>query len=106
MMFAYLTGRGRSKTLATTASTTLALCAALCAGGCAADSSSYYANSAAVAGYVAQVDRVEIEDDGLPAQAAPSLRIRQLPDDPFEPYSSNYGGANPASRRPVPSTLS
>src|SRR4029079_6538216 len=43
---------------------------------------------------------------GLPAQAAPLLRIRQLPDDPLEPYSPNYGGANPASRRSVPSTLS
>jgi hypothetical protein len=34
---------------------------------------------------------VEIEDDGLPAQAAPSAGIRHLPDDPRAPWSPNYG---------------
>ena len=39
----------------------------------------------------------EIEDDGLPSQAPPAADIRQMPDDPSEPYSRNYGGPNPAS---------
>jgi hypothetical protein len=99
-MFAYLNFRGWSMLLGAIA------IAGLCAGGCAADNGSYYASSPTVAGYVAQVDRVEIEDDGLPGQAAPSLRIRQMPDDPAEPYSPNYGGANPASRRPMPPAAS
>jgi hypothetical protein len=44
-----------------------------------------------------------MEDDGLPSQAPPSANIRQLPDDPSEPYSRNYGGPNPAAieRKPV-----
>jgi hypothetical protein len=40
---------------------------------------------------------VQIEGDGLPSQAAPLARIHQMPDDPSEPYSRNYGGFNPAS---------
>jgi hypothetical protein len=39
--------------------------------------------------------RVEIEDDGLPAQIAPRHR-RAMPDDPSEPWSPNYGSAPPA----------
>ena len=39
----------------------------------------------------------EVEDDGLPAQTPPAARARQLPDDPSEPYSRNYGGANPSA---------
>lgn len=38
---------------------------------------------------------VELEDDGLPAQTAPSYRIRQSPDDPTAPWSRNYGGPAP-----------
>lgn len=34
--------------------------------------------------------RVEIEDDGLPAQLAPRNRP-SIPDDPSEPWSPNYG---------------
>lgn len=37
-----------------------------------------------------------VEDDGLPAQAPPPARIRQMPDNPVEPFSRNYGGDNPA----------
>ena len=44
-----------------------------------------------------QVARVEIEDDGLPAQLAPRNR-RPGPDDPSQPWSPNYGtGDAPAA---------
>jgi hypothetical protein len=75
---------------------------AICEVGCAADSNTYYAGSPPVAGYVAEAPRVKMEDDGLPSQAPPSARIRQMPDDPFEPYSRNYGGQNPGARDPAP----
>jgi len=32
-----------------------------------------------------------LEADGLPAQVHPAADIRQLPDDPSEPFSANYG---------------
>jgi hypothetical protein len=32
-----------------------------------------------------------LEADGLPAQVHPVADIRQLPDDPTEPFSANYG---------------
>ena len=32
-----------------------------------------------------------VEADGLPAQVHPAVDIRQLPDDPSEPFSANYG---------------
>ena len=38
-----------------------------------------------------QTAKVEIEDDGLPAQVAPRYR-RSSPDDPSQPWSPNYGG--------------
>lgn len=37
--------------------------------------------------------RVEMEDDGLPVQAAPVRRRKPEPDDPSEPFSPNYGEA-------------
>ena len=39
--------------------------------------------------------RVYAEVDGLPAQAAPPAWLRQMPDDPSEPYSPNYGAPVP-----------
>ena len=47
--------------------------------------------------------RVEIEDDGLPAQLAPR-NPRPTPDDPTEPWSPNYGNRAPlkAAERAVP----
>jgi hypothetical protein len=73
--------------------------AALGEGGCAeSNHGTYYASAPAVAAYSRQVAAgVQIEADGLPSQAAPQARIRQMPDDPSEPYSPNYGGFNPAS---------
>ena len=47
---------------------------------------------------VAQSGRADMEADGLPAQAAPPARIRQLPDDPAEPFSPNYGAPRPPVR--------
>jgi hypothetical protein len=38
--------------------------------------------------------RVEIEEEGLPAQLAPKDR-RPVPDEPSEPWSPNYGTAPP-----------
>jgi hypothetical protein len=32
-----------------------------------------------------------LEADGLPAQVHPAADIRQLPDDPSEPFSANHG---------------
>lgn len=67
-------------------------------GGCASNNNANYASAPAVAAYSRQVAaESQIEADGLPSQAAPSERIRQMPDDPSEPYSRNYGGFNPAS---------
>jgi hypothetical protein len=72
--------------------------AALGGAGCASNNNNtYYATAPAVAAYSRQVAEVQIENDGLPSQAPPSVRIRQMPDDPSEPYSRNYGGFNPAS---------
>ena len=45
---------------------------------------------------LAQADRARVEDDGLPVQVAPPAGIRQLPDDPREPFSRNYGPQPPA----------
>jgi hypothetical protein len=68
--------------------------------GCASTgANSYTADHAAVAPPVAVAEAVEIEDDGLPAQTPPSDRIREMPDDPSEPYSRNYGGPNPVPVR-------
>ncbi len=39
----------------------------------------------------------DVESDGLPSQTPPPARIRQLPDDPSEPFSRNYGGINPSA---------
>lgn len=49
-----------------------------------------------VAGYIDSRAQREIEDDGLPAQAAPRLRARPEPDDPSQPFSPNYGRVMPA----------
>ena len=37
--------------------------------------------------------RSVLEADGLPAQAHPAADIRQLPDDPSQPFSARYGSA-------------
>lgn len=57
------------------------------------------------AGPIAQAQRTDAEDDGLPPQVAPPAGIRQLPDDPSEPFSRNYG-LPPAAWPGVPARLS
>lgn len=76
----------------------LALAASLPVAGCSSTGATQYsAQNAAVAPRVmAQANRVDMEDDGMPAQTPPSVRIQHLPDEPDEPYSRNYGGENPA----------
>ena len=94
-MFAFQAG-------AKPALTMCALAALLGLAGCSsAKTSSYTSDNVAVAPAqsVAQASVVDVEDDGLPAQTPPSGRIRQLADDPSEPYSRNYGGVNPSSVR-------
>jgi len=56
--------------------------AALVAAGCASSSGPE----------VARLEtRSVLEADGLPAQVHPAADIRQLPDDPSEPFSHQYG---------------
>ena len=50
-----------------------------------------------------QAVRAEVEDDGLPAQVAPSAAIRRSPDDPSQPFSRNYG-PRPAAHLAGPPT--
>lgn len=69
----------------------LASCAVAALAGCANSKST--AQYAAVA--PAAVAASEIEDDGLPAQSPPPAGIRELPDDPNEPFSPNYGDPHP-----------
>ena len=59
--------------------------------GCASAPTHYAAQNVAVA----QV--VEVEGDGRPGQPAPEPRLRNLPDEPAEPFSKNYGGQNPSA---------
>ncbi|MFT3730194.1 MAG: adhesin [Hyphomicrobium sp.] len=75
--------------------------AAVCLAGCASGNATYPTTPA----YVAQGPSVQMESDGIPVQAAPSARIRQLPDDPSQPFSPNYGGENPASTVPAQPTV-
>jgi hypothetical protein len=64
-----------------------ALAAAIAAAGCATST----AGGTAQFRYAARAERTITEDDGLPAQVALPLGIRQLADDPSEPFSRNYG---------------
>ena len=77
--------------------------AALSAAGCAADHGGYYADATPT--HVARGSFVEMEEDGMPSQAPPPARIRQMPDDPSQPYSRNYGGPNPAGTVPAAPTV-
>lgn len=94
-MFAFVRSRGVAKAARLGLVLPVAA-AALLSAGCANTKASY--SSAGVpAAYVAQGPSMPVESDGLPVQAPPSSMIRQMPDDPAQPYSPNYGGANPAS---------
>ena len=76
---------------------------ALIAGGCATSQAQDHAEQQ-VRGpdprlAPAQATKLDLEEDGLPAQLAPPRRAQPLPDDPSEPWSPNYGG--PSRIRPV-----
>jgi hypothetical protein len=55
--------------------------------GCATSSAGETSASWSYAGAA----RLEIADDGLPVQVAPSAFIRNAPDDPRQQFSRNYG---------------
>jgi len=78
----------------------LALAAAI--GGCAATSADGVGDTRSIV----TAGRGATEDDGLPPQAAPSLRVRQLPDDPSEPFSRNYGPRPPMRLQAMPARMS
>ena len=99
---------GRTVCASTRARLALAAIAiALAAGGCAASKSgpSYVAGPGftfpgdlpPLPKPTIQQSKVEIEDDGLPAQLAPKVQ-RPMADDPSEPWSPNYGGGKPTIR--------
>lgn len=71
---------------------------AVVAAGCASGKSEPFPQSSHVAApvhpNVAGQWKVEIEEDGLPAQLAPR-NPRPVADDPREPWSPNYGGRTP-----------
>ena len=95
-MFAFVAGQQpANKTRVKFArAATAAIFAAL--GGCASTQTASNMQNAAIQTRVAQAV-TEVEDDGLPAQTPPSPSIRTLADDPSEPFSRNYGGANPSA---------
>jgi hypothetical protein len=98
-MFALSSGFRPAKVVRALAAPFVVASLAALQAGCAADSNAY-ATTPVVAAYVAQIP--ETEDDGLPSQDAPPARIRQMPDDPSQPYSRNYGGPNPAAAADAP----
>lgn len=101
-MFALDSGIVPAKIVRAAAAPFLITTLAIFQAGCASDSNVYYAKAPVVAAYVAKAPAAEVEADGLPTQPPPSARIRQMPDDPSEPYSRNYGGANPATANAAP----
>ena len=81
-----------------------AVAALLGVAGCASASHPYTAqNVTAESVAVADTSRVaqsaQVEDEGRPAQAVPTIRVRELADDPGEPYSKTYGGNNPSAAK-------
>lgn len=80
-----------------------ALVLAMFVGGCASRQSEpqpYAANTQGPQPHVADARagqekaKEDVEGDGMPAQLPP-VRGRQIPDDPAEPWSPNYGSAKP-----------
>jgi hypothetical protein len=102
-MFAFAEGRSPAKVARAAIAPLLIAAATTCQAGCAADNNAYYATTPVVAAYSRQAAAdVQVEGDGLPSQPAPPARITQMPDDPSQPYSRNYGGPNPAAIEPAP----
>lgn len=107
-MCAFAAGRSPARVARAAIVPLLVAAAALVEAGCAADNNAYNAGAPVTVAYARPAPGVEIEDDGLPSQAPPAADIRQMPDDPSEPYSRNYGGPNPAAidRKPVDKSVS
>lgn len=68
-----------------------------------------YVGATMVASAPTAPSRADTEGDGMPAQVPPRAGIRQIPDDPREPWSPNYGGpatvrqaSGPAEAPPPP----
>ncbi len=77
--------------------------------GCASSQQPNYVNgpsmNVAPAPAPVRAAKVEMEDDGKPAQA-PGRRIKPEEDDPSQPWSSNYGkGVIPQPIKPAPRTV-
>lgn len=71
--------------------------------GCATHSAPNYAGApqAAPQNVAERQWKVEIEDDGKPAQAPPVRRMRPEEDDPTQPWSPNYGKPPSAWQKPA-----
>lgn len=92
-----------SKFLMSSAARVLVLgLAGVALGGCAATRSPQYAGAPVPRPVNEQQWKVEIEDDGKPAQAPPARRMRPEEDDPTQPWSPNYGRKSPLPVPPAP----
>lgn len=65
--------------------------------GCASDKASHVQGPTEQ--QLAQIRKVEMEDDGQPVQAPPARAMRAEEDDPTQPWSPNYGGPAPLQPR-------
>lgn len=65
--------------------------AALALAGCGAHSQQARSPYEPPQHVAAPPSQVVMEDDGREAQMPPPVRVRQVPDDPREPWSRNYG---------------
>ena len=75
------------------------------ASGCASKEGPRYAGAAMPQQVTERQWKVEIEEDGKPAQAPPVRRMRPDEDDPSQPWSPNYGrsgSSGPVPAVPVP----
>ncbi|PPD01714.1 MAG: adhesin [Hyphomicrobium sp.] len=95
-MFAFSVGSQPPKLFCAAFVRMTASFALLALAGCASNPDHYASHGQQPPTQVAHAVVVEVEDDGLPSQAPPPVRIRDIPDDPSEPFSKNYGGTNPS----------
>lgn len=66
--------------------------------GCASDKASHVKGPTDQ--QLAQIRKVEMEDDGQPVQSPPARTMRAEEDDPTQPWSPNYGGPAPTPSKP------
>ncbi len=97
-MFAFKSGSRPAKLPRAAIARAAAMAALSGLAGCASTHNPYTAQNVPVA-QPQHVAAAEAEDDGRPAQALPTDRLRQMPDEPNEPFSKNYGGKNPSSNK-------